>query len=204
MNIRIEDRGSRIESPSPASGRGAGGEGESSILGPQSSKGFTLFELVVVVIIIAILAGLFMSRVMFYQELAEKTAMEQMAGTVQSALTMQYGKILTRGQASDIPAMAIDNPMHWLQRKPRNYAGEFYDATPLSVPPGNWLFDLKSRELVYVLQHTELFKPGKDGRPWIRFHVVAQYEKPQPVSLRAAPVELSGLLFEPVEPYAWQ
>ncbi|MBW8079196.1 MAG: prepilin-type N-terminal cleavage/methylation domain-containing protein, partial [Gallionella sp.] len=92
---------------------------------PSSDRGFTLFELVVVIIIIAILAGLFLNRVMFYQELAEKTAMEQVAGTVQSALTMQYGKILTRGQASDIPAMAIDNPMHWLQRKPRNYAGEF-------------------------------------------------------------------------------
>jgi general secretion pathway protein G len=169
-----------------------------------SRRGFTLFELVVVIVIISILAGLFMNRVMFYQELAEKTAMEQMAGTVQNALLMQYGKILTRGQTDDIPALAIDNPMHWLQRKPRNYAGEFYGATPESVAPGNWMFDLKSRELIYVLQHTAHFKPGKDGLPWIRFHVVYRHEKPQPVSLRDSPAELVGILFEPVEPYVWE
>ena len=169
-----------------------------------SRRGFTLFELVVVIVIISILAGLFMNRVMFYQELAEKTAMEQMAGTVQNALLMQYGKILTRGQTDDIPAMAIDNPMHWLQRKPRNYAGEFYGATPESAAPGNWMFDLKSRELIYVLQHTAHFKPGKDGLPWIRFHVVYRHEKPQPVSLRDSPAELVGILFEPVEPYVWE
>lgn len=187
--MRIENSGARREPGSQVA---------------QFSKGFTLFELVVVIIIITIMAGLFMNRVLFYQELAEKTAMQQVVGAVQSALTLQYGQIQTRGQASDVPAMAVDNPMHWLQRKPRNYAGEFYDATPLSVTPGNWLFDLKSRELVYVLQHTEHFKPGKDGRQWIRFHVVQQYEKPQAISLRSAPAELTALLFDPVEPYIWE
>lgn len=177
---------------------------QSAIRNPQSSRGFTLFELVVVVIIISVLLGLFISRVMFYQELAEKTAMEQVVGTVQSALTLQYAQILTRGKPSDVPAMAIENPMNWLQKKPRNYAGEFYDATPLSAVPGNWLFDLKTRELVYIVQHTEHFKPGKDGKRWIRFHVVSGYEKPLLVSLQNAPVELASLLFEPVDPYGWE
>jgi prepilin-type N-terminal cleavage/methylation domain-containing protein len=172
-------------------------------LSPFVSKGFTLLELVIVIAIIVTLMGLFMNRFMYYQEQAEKTAMEQVAGAIQSALVMQYGQILTRGKPSDVAALAQDNPINLLQKAPHNYAGEFYDPTPLSVPPGNWMFDLKTRDLIYVLGESNYFKPGKDGRRWIRFHVVLGYTKSLLPSLHDEPAELAGLLFEPVEPYKW-
>jgi len=157
----------------------------------------------VVITIIAVLMGLFFDRVLYYQEQAEMTAMEQVAGTLQSALTLQYAQILTRGKSSDAAALARDNPMDWLQKKPRNYAGEFYDPTPLTVESGNWVFDLKARQLIYVVRSANHFKPGRDGRKWIRFHV-ATYAAPSRLpSLRNAAPELTGLLFEPVEPYSW-
>jgi hypothetical protein len=53
---------------------------------------------------------------------------------------------------SPTPTLAQDNPMTWLQQKPRNYAGEYYDPTPGAVAPGHWMFDLKSRDLIYVVQ----------------------------------------------------
>jgi general secretion pathway protein G len=176
---------------------------QSSVLSPQSSKGFTLIELIVVIIIIVIMMGAFLNRALFYQEQAEKTAMESVAATIQSALTMQYGQIMTRGQSSDTAALAQDNPMSWLQKKPGTYSGEFYDPTPLAVAAGNWVFDLKSRELIYVLRNTSYFKPGKDGKKWIRFHVAVSYEASRLPSLHDAPPELTGTLFEPVEPYSW-
>ena len=146
-------------------------------LSPFISKGFTLLELVIVIAIIVTLMGLFMNRFMYYQEQAEKTAMQQVVGAIQSALVMQYGQILTRGKPSDIAALAQDNPMNLLQKAPHNYAGEFYDPTPHSVPPGNWMFDLKTRDLIYVLGEGNYFKPGKDGRKWIRFHIAPSYTK---------------------------
>ncbi len=190
MRLSIEDQGPRIGLISPACGRAAGGEGNCLILDPvhsgrssscgncsasalrvgslqvlpRLSKGFTLLELVVVITIIVFLMGLFMNRMMFYQEQAEKTAMEQVAGALQSALTLQYGQILTRGKPSDAAALALDNPMNWLQKKPRNYSGEFYDPTSQAVVPGNWMFDLKTRDLIYVVRDGHYFKPGKDGR----------------------------------------
>ncbi|MGA8863492.1 MAG: type II secretion system protein [Gallionella sp.] len=166
-------------------------------------KGFTLIELVFVITIIVILMGLFMSRFMFYQEQAEKTAMDQVVGAIQSALTMQYGDLLVRGKPSDMAALAEDNPMNWLQKLPRNYSGEYYDPTPHGVAKGNWMFDLKTRELVYVLQDANYFKPGKDGRKWIRFHVILNYTASRLPSLQNRPPELTGVLFEPVEPYSW-
>lgn len=167
------------------------------------SRGFTLIELIVVIIIIVVVMGLMLNRFTYYQEQAEKAAMETVVGTLQSALTMQYGQMLTRGKTSDLPALAQDNPMNWLQQKPRNYSGEFYDPTPLAVDSGNWVFDLKSRELVYVLRNSNYFKPGRDGLKWVRFHVATNYEAPPLPSLRDAPPEFTGAQFRPVEPYTW-
>lgn len=166
-------------------------------------RGFSLFELVVVIGVVAVLMSIFLSRVLYYQEQAEKAAMEGVVGTVQSALIMQYGRVLTRGRASDVEWLAKDNPMNWLQKLPLNYAGEFHAPTPLTVEAGNWVFDLDSRHLIYVPRLANNFKLGKDGKQWIRYHVVVQYEPSRLPSLQDAPPELTGVLFEPVEPYSW-
>lgn len=197
--MRIQDLGFGIQD----SGRGTESFSVSRILHPAFSRGFTLIELIVVIIIIVVLMGLFMNRVLFYQEQAEKVAMEGVAGAIQSALILQYGQIQTRGKPSDVAALAGDNPMSWLQKKPSNYAGEFYDPTPLSVESGNWVFDLKTRDLVYLVRNAGHFKPARDGKSWIRFHVATHYEPSRLPSLQNAPPELTGILFEPVEPYSW-
>lgn len=202
QDSRAKDQGLKL-APVRSGGRSSEGYRTAHPLRVLSSKGFTLIELVVVITIIVFLMGLFMNRFLFYQEQAEKTAMEQVVGAIQSALTMQYGEILTRGKASDVEALTLDNPMNWLQKLPRNYAGEFYDPTPLAVAPGNWMFDLKSRDLIYVLGLGNYFRSGRDGRKWIRFHVVAYYDASRLPSLHNKPPDLTGLLFEPVEPYSW-
>lgn len=172
------------------------------VAGGIFQHGFTLIELIIVIAIIVVLAGMFLIRIPYYQEQAEKTAMEQVAGAVQSALVLRYGTLMARGAASDkeLNALATDNPVTWLQQKPRNYMGEYFDPAPGTVAPGNWMFDLKSRDLIYVVDHGDYFTPGKDGKKWIRFHVHLRYESRLG---GGAGKELSGTLFEPVEPYRW-
>lgn len=164
--------------------------------------GFTLIELVVVISIIAVLAGTLLNRIWFYQEQAEKAAMEQVAGALQSALTIQFASLMARGREADMDTLATANPMNWLARKPANYAGEFYGLTPQSVPPGSWAFDLKSRNLVYVVERGEYFTPGKDGAKWVRYRVSPVYEN-FPEGNGGVRKALAGAVFGPAEPYHW-
>lgn len=167
-----------------------------------SSKGFTLIELLVVVTIVAILYTVFLNRIWFYQERAEKTAMVEVAGALQSALIMQYGRLMVRGREAEVTALAADNPMRWLQKAPTNYAGEFYDPQPGMVEPGNWMFDLKSHELIYVLNRADYFVPAKDGKKWVRYRVNLMYDSVKGVRGKGSK-ELVGTLLEPIEPYRW-
>lgn len=166
-------------------------------------NGFTLIEFIIVIIIIVVLAGLFLVRIPLYQEQAEKAAMQQVAGALQSALLLRYGALKARGAASEkeLSILATDNPITWLQKMPPNYKGEYYDPSVRSVAAGNWMFDLKSRDLIYVLNQSDNFIPSADGNKWIRFHVKLGYEPKlgRPESGK----ELAVTLFEPTAPYHW-
>lgn len=192
-----------VRSQSWSAERGQRASTVSGVLNPESCKGFTLIELIVVIIIIVVLAGLFLVRIPLYQERAEKAAMQQVEGALQSALVMRFGALQTRGAAGEkeLSILATDNPITWLQKMPPNYMGEYYDPTPRTVAPGNWMFDLKSRDLIYVLNQSDNFTPGPDGNKWIRFHVKLGYEPKlgQPESGK----ELVTTLFEPTHPYRW-
>ena len=167
-------------------------------------RGFTLLELIFVISVVAILAGIFLSRVPYYQEQAEKAVMEQIAGAIQSALVMRTGSLMVHGELTNqrLKELVTDNPISWLQQKPKNYAGEFFDPTPNSVKPGRWMFDLKSRDLIYVPDRSDYFIPGKDGKKWIRFHVRLEYEPPIGAEVGSGK-ELASTLFEPTVPYHW-
>ena len=176
-----------------------------SELGTRDSQcGFTLLEFIIVICIISILMGAILKRVPPYQEQAEKAAMEQTVGALQTALTLRAGTLMARGKANtkELNELASDNPMNWLQQKPRNYAGEFFDPTEKTVAPGDWVFDLKSHDLIYVLDRSDHFTPGNDGQKWIRFHVRQDYE-PAPGSSAGAKKELTAVVFEATERYRW-
>ena len=160
-------------------------------------RGFSFIELAVSVIIALILFSIFLNRVQYYQEQAEKTAMEGVATSLGAALTLQYGQLMTRGKLGDVVALKNANPMTWLVAPPKNYSGEFFDPVSERIEAGNWFFDLKSRELVYAVRNRAHFKADNAGRYWVRFHVVSREEPFGEVS------GMGTMRFETVTPYAW-
>lgn len=166
----------------------------------KKGRGFTLVELLIVISIVAIMASMLFSRILVYQELAEKSAMQQVVSAVQSALMLEYGHRMASGTGPGVNGISQENPMDWLSRKPPNYAGEFNTINPSAIETGNWVFDIGTRELIYLPNHAEYFMPAKNGVRWIRFHTRLVYES----SFRGKGVKyLSGVTFSPVEPYQW-
>jgi prepilin-type N-terminal cleavage/methylation domain-containing protein len=164
--------------------------------------GFTLFELIIVVCIVAIMAGILFNRLQVYKEAAEKAAMQQTAAAIKSALQMRVASYMINGRDNEIENLRNENPVSWLQENPADYAGEFYADAYARVRPGNWYFDVARRELIYVINLGDNFKPGPDGRKWVRYRVSIGYEN---VPEKGAPPRkvLSAVSFAPVQAYVW-
>jgi prepilin-type N-terminal cleavage/methylation domain-containing protein len=170
----------------------------------RRAQGFTLFELVVVIIIISTLAAVLLDRVLFYQEAAEKVAMEQMAGTLRSALHLQIADRLVKGKTRELPLLAEDNPMDWLAEQPPNYVGVRFNPKPGDVPKGDWYFDLKDKELVYIVARGSHFTPDKAGRKEVRYKVRLVYSREAQVNQGSADEkEINGVILALAEPYQW-
>jgi general secretion pathway protein G len=168
---------------------------------PRASRGLTLIELIVVICIVAVSAAFLVDRLRFYQEAAEKAAMEQTVGAVKSALQLRVAAMLVRGEERDIESLARVNPVDWLTEPPRGYRGEYRSAQP-AVPPGSWYFDATRNELVYVPNLDGHLERLSDGSKRLRFRVRLDFEPARPDSGRRRGV-LSRMGVEPVTPYSW-
>jgi prepilin-type N-terminal cleavage/methylation domain-containing protein len=164
-------------------------------------RGFTLLELAVVVSIIGVLAAVLLNRAPFYQEQAEKVAMEQMLGTLRSAMHIQTAALFAKGRGEDIPNLLKQNPMNWLMEKPANYKGEYFAPSPQDIEPGNWYFDLQSGELIYSVYNNEHFRMENSERSEVHFRarLVTSIQE----NGKAADNAIEGTAFEPVVPYRW-
>lgn len=163
--------------------------------------GFSLLELLVVVTSIGLLGGVLLERMLFYQEQAEKAAMEQMAGALRSALRLQIAERLPKGRQG-MAELVGQNPMDWLLGKPANYRGERTGAG--TAPGGSWYFDPSTKNLVYVVGNGRHFTPNAAGRKTVRYQVRALVSgKPQAAQNSVDKQAIDGVTLVLLEPYRW-
>ena len=171
-------------------------------------SGFTLIEVAVVAVIVAILATALLSRALFYQEQAEKVAVEQMLGTLRSALHLQIADKMAKGNAGDVAQLLDQNPMSWLGEKPANYVGEYYAPRTDTVEQGNWYFDPSNKNLVYLVINSGHLHTAAGESNRLRFQLkLVKSAKSDPV---ASPNDANlrsnmivGVILEPVVAYKW-
>src|SRR5712692_3148295 len=121
----------------------------------RPSPGLTLIELIVVICIIGVSAAVLLERLRFYQEAAEKSAVEYTVGAFKSALQLRVAAMLLKGQERNIESLAHVNPVNWLMEPPR----------------GSWYFDATRNELVYVPNLDDHLERLADGSKRLRFRV---------------------------------
>lgn len=161
--------------------------------------GFTVVELLAVIVVIAVLAAVLLDRMIWYQERAEKIAMESVVSVLRAALQLQAAGRLIRGEGPELRVLADENPMTWLANLPDNYLGPRDREAIAAVPKGHWYFDLDDRSLVYRLRNHRYFEVPAGVRPEVRFRTVIDYG----AAGQGAVAVLSAMDVRPVRPYRW-
>lgn len=135
------------------------------------ARGFTLVELVVVVCLVVVLLGIALDRLLRYQELGERAAMEQSLAAINTALTMRFATLVIAGRGTEIEKEAGANPIHLLARPPDNYLGALYAPAAGSLQARSWYYDRESGDLVYVPGRSRYLTEPPDAENGLHFRV---------------------------------
>jgi len=167
-------------------------------------RGFSLLELVVVIVVISILLTLAISRLLALQVDAERVAMETVAGTLRSAIGIKVAEHIVRQNIAGLKDLEGSNPMDRLAELPRNYLGKL-DGPDLSrLEDGNWYFDTRSRTLVYLVRNKGFFTGGLGDPPRAGFAVRLVYADTNRNGVFDPGIDsIEGLRLVAVAPYAW-
>ncbi|MBA5687541.1 hypothetical protein [Rugamonas apoptosis] len=158
-------------------------------------RGVSRFEFAVAAAILAILAGVLLERVAFYQEQAELVAVQQVAANIRTALDVKVTQAQLPGRSVDLALLSEQNPIALLDRKPANYLGEYYSPDNAELPVGNWYFDRYDKTLIYLLNKRETF--GNASAKLLKFKVKL-FRLPISVAKPPGTSETAGVTFEQV------
>jgi prepilin-type N-terminal cleavage/methylation domain-containing protein len=128
------------------------------LIGPRRARaGFSLLELLVVIVLIGILLSVAIDRLMVMSAKAERYAMDQVLGSLRSGIQIRVAELIATNRAGEIAALAGTNPMRRLAELPPNYLGELFGPDPAVLQAGNWYFDTRERALVYLVDNEQFF-----------------------------------------------
>lgn len=137
------------------------------------SKGFTLLELVVVILLVSILALFALDRVWNLRVEAEKATVMTVVGNIRSALGMEVAKHALKNELYKIPKLNGANPIPLLSQVPGDYIGEVTDEASLTQA-GIWYYNPQSKMLIYRVRFQEYFSSDLNA-PLIRLQVRLVY-----------------------------
>jgi prepilin-type N-terminal cleavage/methylation domain-containing protein len=166
--------------------------------------GFTLIELMVVIIAVGILAGVALDRLLPLVGRAQRAAFLQVRAELQTALLLEAAERITRGEAQLLPGLANGNPMALLLQPPGNYLGSLQQPVDAELPRASWYFDEQARELVYLVGKYTRFaaRDGSPGRIELKTAFVYR-DRDGDGSFDPVRDEFEGLRLEPAHAYSW-
>ena len=166
--------------------------------GCRRGSGFSLLELVVVIAIIATLSVVAMKSLWQVQVDAERVAMEQVLGSLRSALGIKVASYFVQGDAAGIRSLLGTNPMDRLSEVPKNYLGALTGADAETIAGGSWYFDVSGRILVYRVRNQDYFRGGLGTPARARFTIRVVYEEGS-----RGRNEIAGATLVALDSYEW-
>ncbi|QOC23833.1 prepilin-type N-terminal cleavage/methylation domain-containing protein [Wenzhouxiangella sp. AB-CW3] len=139
----------------------------------RRQQGFTLLELIIVIILVVALFLVAMQRLFPLRGDAEAAHVTSVTGTLRSALGMEAAARVVREGLPAIIELEAGNPMQLLAERPDNYLGEL--STPDDVPPGYWYFDNSANVLGYRVRFPQYLEGAPDDPVHLHWQVQVEY-----------------------------
>lgn len=169
----------------------------------HKQSGFTLLELVVVIIVISILGLFAIDRIWSLRIAAEQAAVNQIIGNIRSALGLEVARLALQGKMSAVAKLDNTNPFPLLAQAPNNYRGVLGDDDHITEA-GVWYFDKKQKALIYNVTYKENFKTTLKGVPRIRHRIKLVYSDQNNNDRYDVQYDsIGGLDLVPIEKFSW-
>lgn len=142
----------------------------------RRAGGFSLLELVVVVVAVGVLAAVALDRMLPLVGRAQRAAFLQVRSELQSALLLEAADRITRGETELLGELAGTNPMTLLLKAPANYLGELDADAARRAPGHSWHYDPARGRLVYRVGRYTRFEPLDEPTDRIELVVSLVYD----------------------------
>ncbi len=142
----------------------------------NAQTGFTLLELALVTLMVAVLFTVALTRFLNLMVDAERVHLLQVEGALKSALGLELTRRVVERELDSIADLAGDNPMGFIKEKPQNYLGESNQPDLEALPGGVWVFDLTRQALIYTVRNSDHFHSDLPGRTRVEYRLELQYD----------------------------
>lgn len=173
--------------------------------GPRTSQhGFSLLELVVVVILVALLFLFAFDRLMPLRGQAEGTQVASVTGALRSALGMEVAERIVSDGPGAIAELEGANPMELLQEPPRGYLGEHDAAGASDLSGGSWYFDPDRGTLHYRVRFPQYLEGEPEPPVELGWKIRLMYEdEGADGGFDPDTDSLQGVTLAPTDEYQW-
>jgi general secretion pathway protein G len=140
----------------------------------KHKRGITAVEFAVVLLLLSVLLAVLSRALGYVQEQAEKSMVRYAVMAIESGLKLEAASRMARGREAEIAKLAGEDPFQWVEPKPQGYVGEWQAPVAGRVAAPGWYWDGSRKELVYVLERSDHFRPGPGGKAEIRYRIKAE------------------------------
>lgn len=138
-------------------------------------RGFTLLELIIVIILVVLLFLVAFDRLLPLRGQAEAAHVGSTVGTLRSALGMTTAQRVLDDGISQLSEMNGSNPMGLLAETPDNYIGEIESANDEEVQRGQWYFERATDRLGYRVRYPQYLEQPVDESVHLTWRVTLSF-----------------------------